>query len=253
MFLPYGRQLAELRADLVMPEWVARARGIEVERHPRRVVELHPTGRSRRRVPVALLGFSEKDLEGTPGSRERRSRWPDREAARRSVLREVAALSVVRYLLGYPPERWDYIGTKRPRRSPFGRREYRRERERFLRMTARVGAPDAEAWLPFFSPFHELAGSPVGVAVELDSGAIPPLRAADRFAGWLPQGVYSGLIWVALVRGQAERVAGVLHRARVLSARERGICYPVRVYYLSPGWVSGEEVAFELVYEGVDC
>lgn len=242
---PYADQLRELRADLVMPEWVARARGIELERHPRRVVELYPTGRSRRRVPVPLVGFSERDLEGVPGSRERRSRWPDREAARRSVLREAAALSVVRYLLEVPADRWEYRGTKRPRRKPWGKPWYKRNRDRYRNAVREVGAaPDAEAWLERFLGVQGSSWDPVGVAVELDAGKTDPELAGERFRAWVQRGPYEGLIWVSLVRGQAERVASVLDR---VNRKEFGIYRPVIVLYLSAGWVEGSP-EFEEVY-----
>ena len=234
---PYADQLRELRADLVMPEWVARARGIEVGRHPRRVVELYPTGRSRRRVPVSLVGFSEKDLEGTPGSRERRSRWPNREAARRSVLREAAALSVVRYLLKVSADRWEYRGTKRARRTVWGERWYQRERRRYREAVREAGgAPDAEAWPDEFLGMSGTQVDPVAVAVELDAGKTDPELAGERFVAWVRRGPYEGLVWVSLVRGQAERVALVLDR---VNQKELGFYRPVLVLYLSAGWVEG--------------
>lgn len=245
--LSYADQLFELEADMVMPEWVARKRGIDPSRHFRRVVELPLTVRARRAVPVPLVAFSKRDLGGVPLGRDRRSRWADQEAARVSLLREAVTLAVTRYLLDVPRDRWDYIGPKHPRRSPLGRRWMagREMRKRYREMTEQVGAPDAEAWL------LELAGVRLGghypVAVELDAGKVPPDLARRRLERWTGfGGLYSGLIWTSLVREHALAVAEELSRARV--GADVYVPRPFLVLYLR-NWHL-EKATFEVIWEG---
>lgn len=238
--MDFGAELRHLRADLVMPEWVAYEWGIRPERHPQATVAIRPTGRARRRVPVRLVGYSARDLEGRPTSADPRSRWAHREAVVESVLREAAALAVVRWGFRVPPGRWDYRGTKHPRRADPAREWWRRSRDAYRRAMRELGmrGPDAEWWVADTAP----------LAVELDSGRLGADDPVRRVSAWLRSGVYAGALWVALTWGRAVQAARALAWAQ---ARDLVGTGRVAVLYLT-GWVDGsvEGTGFTLTWDG---
>lgn len=158
--------LPELMADVVMPLWLAKARGIP--RHLWGVVRwtwFPPgwvgEGRCRRRVWWVGAG------PVIPSPR---------------TLRQGLVLAVVRYLLGVPPDRWDPIAVREGpglgRRTVYGR-VWAAENWSSLQGISR---PDAEAWE--VAPRTVIPGVQVVDtrvdAVELDMGTRPMRSYAAR-------------------------------------------------------------------------
>jgi len=190
--------LVHLACDGVMPAWLAREYGVPLRSAHRRVVHLPPTARSRRAVRLEVVGWSREEAGLGP-----------------RALRHALATAVARYRLGARPDLWDSLAVRSSRRSVRGREWAQRMGRRGE--LAGVPRPDAEVWdvealtrvLPMVrSAWGDLPYLHAPVAVEVDAVRLPLERIVARWEAW--EGVYSGVLWVALSEARARTVQALM-------------------------------------------
>jgi hypothetical protein len=199
--------LVHLACDGVMPLWLARVYGLPRGAGLVRYTWLHPTARSRGKVQVYWVAWSE--AEASLGPR---------------AIRHGLITAVARHALGIAPDAWDSLAVRSSRRSVRGR-EWASRMARDGRL-AGVPRPDAEVWTGGYSP----------VALEVDTGRLPVERMAYRFLRW--SALYSGSVWVAPSEARARALAEAFRSL----VEPRKWTWPVQVLLLPSWWESAEFV-----------
>ena len=197
--------LVHLACDGVMPLWLARVYGLPRGAGLVRYTWLHPTARSRGKVQVYWVAWSE--AEASLGPR---------------AIRHGLITAVARYALRQSPEVWDSLAVRSSRRTLRGR-EWARRLGREGRLKG-VPRPDAEFWPGRHAP----------AALEVDTGRLPVERMASRLLRWSE--VYAGSVWLTPSEARAHAMASAF---QAVVAR-RYWAWPIRVLYLPRWWESGE-------------